>query len=469
MAVDVYTELKLLLTQLFTSHDAAVEYTESPVDTLVAEGITDSPELAQVDLNALVAETASEVGVSAETQQALANPSAGSPFGPPVSDGPLTLEHAVQHLNYVTYATYQGDEEIFQNISNQEFSFVNDQSTNIEDFISAGGDVAVAEGDGAVAAGGDAEDVITGDDNQLVDGDGNAVAGGDQEGVAVGENAVAAGENLVAEGGVLVEGANSGQINTGDGEVAQAGDDLNQLDEGSVLVDGDAGAINTGEGILAGGDAVQAGGDAVQTGGGDFNVLGEGAVQAGEDANAVTGDGNTANQIADSDLEGVAFGESSQASNIESDLSGASITDSGIAIGEDSSATSADLNNVSVQDGALEVGDGFADNLSNTDVDEGSALNFGGGSAQAADDGAAVTESGDATGSNTDVEIDESILASDGAAQAEGDATGGVAPDVDLVNSLNEDTILNSSDAQQNELEIQDEESGDQLDDVVAG
>ena len=112
----------------------------------------------------------------------------------------------MQHLNYITYAKYEGDEYITQQLINyQDYSTTIDNSTHVD-----------------------------------VDGDFH----GDIETTnvnAVGEGAMAAGENLAADGAQVIDGDNLGTAlaNSGDGAVQNVG----QID----------GPVSTGDGNVQAG------------------------------------------------------------------------------------------------------------------------------------------------------------------------------------------------------------------------
>lgn len=323
MAVDVYGALKDLLDKIMGGdRQAALQFAEDPEGTLAAQGITDG-ELGQQEIFQLVEQTASEQeNLSSDAKQSLQNYSSGGGGGaggpiapPPAHSGPASTADVVQHLNYVTYTTHEGDTQITQQLINNV-----DNSTNIDNSVDVDvdgdfkGDLDVtnvnATGDGAVAAGDDVTGVATGD--------GAFAAGDDIQGVATGDGAIAVGDDV-----------RDSQLNTGDGAVL-VGDDLE-------------GAVNTGEFTGA-----QAGGDIdgpVNTG--EFT-----GIQAGDDVeNAVVGDNNqTANVSGEAENSTFNFGDGDVTNFGEADF----------------------------DDTAVAVGGGDATNVSDNELDDGSALAVGG-------------------------------------------------------------------------------------------
>jgi hypothetical protein len=321
MAFDAYNEgvqaLQQLVNQIMgggeAGHQAALDYASDPEGTLAEQGISDS-DLSQLDMRQLVADCAEGADLPYSTQQSLQSYTGGS-AGPsyPVSAPPATSHTAsevVQHLNYVTYATYEGDEQITQQLISYE-----DYSTNIDNSV----DVEV---DGDVD--GDLEIETT---NVNATGDGAVAAGDDAEGVATGDGAVAAGDDIdnaaTGDGSQIIDGDNLGNANTGDGAV-QAGDDIEA-------------PVNTGTftGVQADGDV----------------------------ENTVVGDDNEVAQVS-GDADNSAFGFGNGATTT---LGEAEIEDSAVAVGSD------DTTNVSdneLDEGAALSGTGDAEGSFQEDVQE---------------------------------------------------------------------------------------------------
>lgn len=291
MAVDVYQSLKDLIDSILSDPEVAQKYAEDPYGTLAEQGITDG-DLSQVDVQQLVGECAAEADLPPSTQQALqsysegAPPPAGSPVSPPPPAPNPGAQEIVQHLNYVTYATYEGDEHITQQLINQEnydYSTHIDNSVDVEVDGDVHGDLDVettnvnATGDGAVAAGDDVENAATGDGSQIIDGDNHGQANTGDGAVQVGrdlEAPVNTGENsgILADGDANnnvigddnqtanVEGsADNSVINFGDGDVTNFGDA--DIDDSAVSVGG-GDANNVSDNTLYEGAAAAAGGDA---------------------------------------------------------------------------------------------------------------------------------------------------------------------------------------------------------------
>ncbi|MFC4070430.1 hypothetical protein [Actinoplanes subglobosus] len=355
--------LREFIVNLMSDREFAARYAEDPTGTLTAEGVTDV-DLSGVDVSAVVGSAAADPGVPAEARTALHSHSGSTP--PPASGGSPSVEHVVQHLNYVTYATYEGDETITQNLD-LDVTNVTDNSFDLDvdgnvfgdidaSNVSASGDGAVAggddvnaaTGDGAVANSGDGDvNAATGDGSTVIDGDVNSASG---------------------DGAQVIDGDNFGQANTGDGAV-QAGDDI-------------SGAVNTG----------------VNTG-----------IVADELDDAVVGDGNQTAQVDGGADESVFnFGDGDVAN-----LPDAEIEDSAVTFGE------GDATNVSgntVDDGsAISAGDGDAkgnnednDTTVTTVSDDDTTINDNDTTVN--DNDTTVT---DIDTTNVDTDIDDSIVSGD--------------------------------------------------------
>lgn len=292
MAVDVYAQLKELIEGIFGSRDTALQFAGDPDGTLAAQGITDG-DLSQVDMRQLVSECAAGADLPEGTRQALQSYSSGGSApsyqvaSPPPAGAPQGTHEVVQHLNYVTYATYEGDEQITQqliNYENYDYSTNIDNSVEVEVDGDVHGDLEVettnvnATGDGAVAAGDDVENAATGDGSQIIDGDnyGNANTGdgavqayGDIEapvntGTFTGvqnddgtvENAIVGDGNQAAQ---VSGNADNSTFNFGDGDVTNIGQ---STVEESAIATGGGDANNVADNTLYEGAAAAAGGDA---------------------------------------------------------------------------------------------------------------------------------------------------------------------------------------------------------------
>ncbi len=247
MTVNVTEALRDFIHNLMTDRQFAGNYAEDPHGMLAAQGVTDH-DLSGVDVQAAVREVCGDPSVPAEARTAVQN------AGPPPASSSHSVDNVVQHLNHITYATYEGDDYITNLI---------DQS--VDNSVDVSGPVF---------------------------GDVNAVTG---------------------EQGQIIDGPNFGQANTGDGAV-QAGRDAEGVNTG----------VNTG--INSGGDV----------------------------ENAVVGDGNQSAQVS-GDADGTVFNFG------DGDVN--------------------NLGNANVEDSAVSFGEGDATNLSDVTVDDGSAIAVGGGSA----------------------------------------------------------------------------------------
>ena len=289
MAIDAYAALKEFIQKLLGDRDFAAEYAQDPDGVLAAHGLTEA-DLSGVDIRQVVGDCAGTVPLAPDTRSALQHYSSGGPAPagplsppPPPSAHPQPAE-LVQHLNYVTYVAYEGDEHITQQLINyQDYSTNIDNSVNVDVDGDFHGDLDIettnvnATGDGAVAGGGDVENAATGDGSQIIDGDNFGQAN-------TGDGAVLADGDINAP---VNTGVNTGIIADGDVENAVVGDG-NQV----VNVDGDADAsvFNFGDGDVTNFGDAEFDDTAVAVGGGDAsnvsdNYLDEGAAaSAGGDA-----------------------------------------------------------------------------------------------------------------------------------------------------------------------------------------
>lgn len=277
MAVDVAQAIKDLIQRILGDRDTALQYAEDPEGTLAAQGITDG-DLSGVDMFQLVGETCGSVpglqNYGPSYSSGGGGGGGGSTHAPPPSATGHSVEQVMQHLNYVTYVAYEGDETI-TNIIDQSTNI--DQSQNVDVDVAGDltGDITVDSNDTNVNATG--EGAAAAADGSAVSGDGSAAS---QTGPAfVGDdNLVNTGVNLgqqqtgdnsnqgIALGGDVVQ-------NTGEFTGQQAGDNANAtgsaFGEGAEATNlqnvttGPGGAINTGDGGDATGNFVYAEDDAV--------------------------------------------------------------------------------------------------------------------------------------------------------------------------------------------------------------
>jgi len=245
MPVDVVEELESLIRNILGNRSAAQQYAEDPYGTLVSQGITEG-DLEGLNMQQIVADSCQGLdlpeGARGALQSYTSGGGGGGGYAPPPA-GPATgVEQVMQHLNYVTYVAYEGDETIIGEITNIDQS----QNVNVEGEVH--GDLSV-----------DSHDI-----NANATGDGSA-ASGLGPATAGDENVVNTGVNLgnmnTGDGAVQVQalGSDVGPINTGEFTGVQA--------DGPVAVTGAAfgeGAeANTAIGNTTGpGGAVSAGGDA---------------------------------------------------------------------------------------------------------------------------------------------------------------------------------------------------------------
>lgn len=132
MAVDVsnqaYQAIYQLVQKIIGDRAEAVSYAEDPYGYLAAEGIDEYPtdgELGQVVMQA-VQDSHAPAHVQQNIQQGYSGGGyggAGPAYSPPPAAPPADqppAEYLVQHVNYVTHATYEGDDYINQQLSTAE-------------------------------------------------------------------------------------------------------------------------------------------------------------------------------------------------------------------------------------------------------------------------------------------------------------------------------------------------------------
>lgn len=282
MPVDVSHLMVQLIGRILTNPATAFQFASDGSGTLAAQGITEG-DLSGLDMPGLVDQACEAYDVPADTRYALqgytsGSPSYNGPVSPPPSSytsGPQSMDQVVQHLNYVTYAAYEGDTNIQQTIL--------DQSTDINVGDDFEGDIdvhnAAATGDGAVAGSGEGDvTAATGDGSQAIN---DSTIGQNQNNSP---GAVQVGDDANAP---IVTAENDGVIND-DGEVDAVIGNNNQ----TVQTDGSVedSVFNFGEG------------DVQQV---NDSVLNQSAV-GGDDATNVQGNTVTGGAIAtgDGDAEG---------------------------------------------------------------------------------------------------------------------------------------------------------------------
>ena len=296
MAVDVYQSLKELVNGIFGGdQQAALQYAQDPDGTLAEQGITDA-DLSGLDMRQLVSDCAADYDLPPNTQQALQSYTSGGGSSYPVSTPPATSHTAsevVQHLNYVTYATYEDNDTITQQLINYE-----DNSTNIDNSV----DVDV-DGD----FDGDIETT-----NVNATGDGAVAAGDDATGVATGDGAVAAGDDIedslvnTGDGAVLADGDIEAPVNTGTFTGVQTEGDVENVvvgdDNQTAQVSGDAdnSTFNFGDGDVTNFGEADIDDSAIATGSGDATNVSDNELDEGA---AISGTGDAEGNFEETDVD----------------------------------------------------------------------------------------------------------------------------------------------------------------------
>jgi hypothetical protein len=280
MTVNVTDSLKDFIRNIMSDREFAGNYAEDPQGMLAAQGVTDH-DLSAVDVQAAVREVCADPSVPAEARTAVQN------SGPPPSSGAShSVDNVVQHLNHITYATYEGDDYITNLI---------DQS--VDNSVDISGPVF---------------------------GDVNAVTG---------------------EQGQIIDGPNFGQANTGDGAV-QAGDDASGVNTGvntGINAGGDVENAVVGDGNQSAQVSGDADGTVFNFGGGDVNNLGNADI---DDSSLSFGDGDatTISDVTVDDGSAIAVGGgNASGSNVEDN-------DTTVVTTVEDNDTTINDNDVSVQD-----------------------------------------------------------------------------------------------------------------------
>ncbi len=229
MPINVTELLQEFIRNLLTDRNFAVQYAGDSRGMLAAQGVTDH-DLSGVDMQAVVAAACADPSVSQDARSAVQGGYSGG--GAPASHGGGGIDSVVQHLNYVTYQTYEGDDYITNLIDNSVDNSVDISGTVIGDVDvnNASGDGSqiidgdnfgqANTGDGAIQSEGDVSGANTGVNTGVI-------SGGDAEGNVVGD------DNQVAQ----VEGSADGTVfNFGDGDVSNTSN--NTLEDGSAIATG---------------------------------------------------------------------------------------------------------------------------------------------------------------------------------------------------------------------------------------
>jgi hypothetical protein len=259
MPINAAEEIKAFINSLLTDSRFAAQYAEAPREKLAAEGVTDH-DLSNVDVPAAVREVCADPSVSQETRSALQSYTGGS-AGPAHSAGATqSVEHVVQHLNYVTYQTYE-DNDVITNLIDQSV----DNSVDVDVDGNVFGNVDV--------------NAVTGEQGQIIDGpnfgqantgDGAVQAGDDASGVNTGVNTgINAGDDV--ENAVVGDNNETAQVSgSADGSAFGFGEgDVNNLpnadiDDSAVAFGGGA-ATNVSGNTVDDGSAIAVGGNASGT------------------------------------------------------------------------------------------------------------------------------------------------------------------------------------------------------------
>jgi hypothetical protein len=259
MAINVAEQLQSFIHNLLTDRGFAAQYAEDPRGTLAAEGVTDH-DLSGVDVPGAVSEACADPSVSQDTRSALQSYTGGSGGPAHSAAAQHSVEQVVQHLNYVTYQTYEGDDYI-TNLIDQSV----DNSVNVDVDGNVFGDVDVN------AVTGEQGQIIDGDNfGQANTGDGAVLAGDDASGVNTGVNTGinAAGD---VENAVVGDGNQSAQI-SGSADQSAIGfgsGNVNNLPnadiDDSAVSFGDGDATNVSDVTLDDGSALAVGGNASGT------------------------------------------------------------------------------------------------------------------------------------------------------------------------------------------------------------
>ena len=265
MTVNVSEALQDFIRNLMSDREFAGQYAEDPQGMLAAQGVTDH-DLSGVDMPAEIAAACADPSVPAEARTAVQNTSAPAPAAS--SGAGHSVESVVQHMNYVTYATYEGDDYI-TNLIDQSV----DNSVDVDVDGNVFGDVDV--------------NAVTGEQGQIIDGDNNGQAN-------TGDGAVQAGDDA--------SGVNTG-VNTG----INAGDDVenavvgNNNESAQISGSADQSAIGFGEGDVVNLPYADIDDSAVNFGDGDNTNISDVTVDDGS-AIAVGGGNASGSNVEDNDV-----------------------------------------------------------------------------------------------------------------------------------------------------------------------
>lgn len=295
MAVDVAQAIKDLIQRILGDRDTALQYVEDPEGTLAAQGITDG-DLSNLDMFQLVSDTCGNVPGLQNYGPSYSTSSGGSASGgggggsyqpPPAAATGSSVDQVMQHLNYVTYVAYEGDETI-TTIIDESTHIDQSQNVNVDVEGDLRGDITVDSHDTNVNA--------TGDESAAALG---SAVSGDQSAASVHGPAVSGDENLVNTG------TNFGQQNTGDNAaqgVALGGNVNQNTGEFTGIQTGGSADVSAGSVAFGDGDAYSAQVGDVQEGGA-FAMGGDASGYKSDDDSFEVGDVQVTNVNAGGDAK----------------------------------------------------------------------------------------------------------------------------------------------------------------------
>jgi len=221
MPVNVTEVLQEFIRNLLTDRSFAAQYAEDPNGMLAAQGVTDH-DLSSADLDGATRAACADPSVSQHARSAVQSGGGHSSSGGH-SQG---VGDVIQHLNYVTYQTYEGDDYITNLVDN---------SVNVTGTVFGDVDINNASGDGAQIIDGDnLGQANTGDGAVQAEGDASGVNTGINTGVNAGgdvEDTVVGNDNNVAN----IDGSADGTVlHFGDGDVSNTNISDSTIEDSTV-------------------------------------------------------------------------------------------------------------------------------------------------------------------------------------------------------------------------------------------
>ncbi|HEY7595597.1 MAG TPA: hypothetical protein VH969_20765 [Actinophytocola sp.] len=287
MPINVTEVLQEFIRNLLTDRTFAAQYAQDPHGMLAAQGVTDH-DLSAVDMQSAVQRACADPSVSQETRSAVQGGYSGG--GGPSGHSGGGIDQVVQHLNYVTYQTYEGDEYITNLVDNSvditgnvfgdvDINNATGDGSQIIDGDNFGqantGDGAVLAGDDAsgvntgvntgINAGGDVEDSVVGDDNQTANVDGSAdgsvlhFGDGDVNNTSnndIEDSTVGTGSGDVTD--VDVEDNDTTVTDSHDTVTAVQDNDTTVIEDNDTVEDNDISVVEDNDTVESGDDAVAA-------------------------------------------------------------------------------------------------------------------------------------------------------------------------------------------------------------------